>query len=122
MEEIKFGKILSFEGSWNSGIAYLVVKTENRIEVIPADSGCLGRALVDAFGSEVYGKGHSVNNEAIYGKKIFYGLTRWGTLEGFTPLEEASAELISEYKRQQQLKKLKEKNNAIVAANQPQWQ
>lgn len=90
---LKRGTIVEFRGSWSSGLATLVVVNAEtgKTESLPADSGPLGRALINAFGAS--GNGHTINNDAIKGEEIFYAMDDMGlTLAGFVPLHEAGEE------------------------------
>ena len=80
------GTIIGFRGSWNSGIAHLIIQKEDgTIEHIPCDNAPTVRALDSAF-ENVINANHTVNQNAIKGKKIRYSVDI--VLEGFTPLEE----------------------------------
>jgi len=98
---IQKGKIVRFEGSWNSGLATLAIQKENgTIERVPCDNGATVRALHRAFGN-VINKGHTMNNEAIEGREIFYFYDDMGLiLAGFVPIEDATTELLETYEKQ----------------------
>jgi len=64
------GRIVGFAGSHGSGLAQLLVMTENGIEAPAVDNGTTVRSLVAAYGDDVIGEGHTVNNEALYDKPI----------------------------------------------------
>jgi len=97
-ERVYRGTIVGLSGSWGSGLAMLMVEDHQEGFVsIPADNGPLVRALEDAFG-EVIGEGHTVNLDAIEGRKIYYVYDEMGlTLGGFVPVEEATVELEEAY-------------------------
>jgi hypothetical protein len=110
MEKIKKGKIMGFQGSWSSGLATLIIQKENgETDFVHCENAPTVRALDGAFGN-VITEGHMVNNEAIKGKEIYYSIGSFGILEGFTPIEEASSELVEKYEKQKgrSKKKLKE--------------
>jgi DNA/RNA endonuclease YhcR with UshA esterase domain len=72
------GTIKDFKGSWNSGIAFLTVEHEDgTIQLIYCDNAATVRALDSLFGNAIC-NGHTVNVEAILGKKIEYGLDECG--------------------------------------------
>ena len=82
------GTIFGFRGSWLSGIGCLIIHNdEGERELVPCDNAPTVRALEAAFG-DVIGPGHTVNVEAIVGRKILYSTGPLGVLEGFTPVEE----------------------------------
>jgi len=99
MPEVYRGKIIGFRGSWLSGLATLIVEDFDRGEIaIPCDNGATVRALEDAFGN-VIAEGHTVNNEAIQGKEIYYSMDDMGlVLGGFTPVEDATPQIVEAYK------------------------
>jgi len=97
--DIRKGKIMGFSGSWSSGIGYLNIRREDGIvESIPCENAPTVRALDSAFG-DVITKAHTVNQKAIKGKNIYYSVGDFGLLEGFTPVDEASAELKRAYRK-----------------------
>ena len=81
------GIIRGFRGSWSSGLGILFVDTKRGLESIPCDNGATVRALAAAFGDEVIGEGHTVNNEALAGREIYYDVAPSGVFEAFTPVE-----------------------------------
>ena len=81
------GTIVEFRGSWLSGLATLIIHNdEGEREIVPCENAATVRALEAAFG-DVIGPGHTVNAEAIVGRKILYSTDPIGVLEGFTPVE-----------------------------------
>ena len=77
------GTITGFQGSWGSGLGYLV------IDGIPiaCENASTVRALEAAFG-DVIAPGHTVDQEAIKGKEIYWSMDDMGLiLAGFTPVE-----------------------------------
>ena len=78
------GKIIGFQGSWGSGLGYLVL--EGGI-AIPCDNGATVRALDACFGGVITDT-HTVNNDAIRGKEIVYETDWLGLLEWFAPRED----------------------------------
>lgn len=104
-EEIRKGKIIGFHGTWGSGLGYLSIKREDGVvETISCENAPTVRALDDAFGNVI--KDHMVDNKAIEGKEIYYSIGDFGLLEAFTPVEEASAELLESYRKsKEKLKK-----------------
>ena len=74
--------ILNFYGSWGSGIAILLVKTEEGyLKEIPCDNGPTVRALEAIFGDAI-GSNHTINVDAIKGKKIVYEMDDMGLVLG----------------------------------------
>lgn len=96
-------EIISFRGSWGSGLAQLRVKDLDTGEVrdVPADNGPLGRALGAAFGAVI--SGHKIDQGAISDKEIFYVMDDMGLcMGGFVPVCEADDELWDAYETQKQ--------------------
>ncbi len=100
--EIRRGTIQGFNGSWSSGIGFLLIKDSQtgEVESIPAENGCTVRALEAAFGN-VIGDGHCVDNQGNHiGQEVFWSLDDMGlVLGGFTPVNEANQELIDLYEK-----------------------
>jgi len=100
------GTIVGFSGSWGIGIGYLEIKkSDGLVESIPCDNAPTVRALDAAYGN-VITEAHTVNQEAIKGKEIYYSVSG-GLLEGFTPAEEATDELVNQYNKEHPLSKRK---------------
>ena len=76
------GVINGFMGSWNSGLAYLIIDGQP----VPCDNGATVRSLEACFG-RVIAPGHVVNQETIVGKEIHYSVGLWGVLESFSPID-----------------------------------
>jgi len=94
---IELGEIVGFSGS--GGIAYLIIKNhDGRVEHVTCENTSTVKALDAAFGN-VITSAHTVNEEAIKGKQIFYSVGDSGLLEGFTPFNEADPELIKAIQR-----------------------
>lgn len=80
------GEIINFEGSWNSGLAMLIVKNKNgKIIRIPCDNAPTVRAL-DSMFNNVITKNHAVNIDAIKGKTIEYEIDDFGVLAWIKPM------------------------------------
>ena len=95
--KIETGTILGFQGSWSSGLAWLIVKDHSgRERHLNCENAATVRALDDAFG-DVITPAHCVNQEAIRGKEIYYSVGDFGLLEAFTPVDEAGPELIEAF-------------------------
>lgn len=99
------GCITGFRGSWGSGIGYLFVEDEEEsLHIISCENAPTVRALDACFGN-VIGDGHIVRNddEAGYVNQwIYYSLDDMGLiLEAFTPVDDASEELVAEYEKQE---------------------
>ena len=81
-EGFEIGTIQRFEGSWGSGLAFLLVDGVP----IPCDNSQTVRSLDDCFG-DVITEDHCVNQKAIEGKRIAYKMDDFGiTMEMFIPL------------------------------------
>jgi hypothetical protein len=81
---IKSGTITDFKGSWGSGIAMLYIDRKP----IPCENTTTVRAL-DSMFDGVITEGHSVNVEALKGKKIRWCYDDMGLmLGGIAPIED----------------------------------
>jgi len=99
--EIKKGRLIQFHGSWGSGLATLEIEdSETGIhELIPCDNGATVRALESAFG-DVITEGHTANGDGYKGQEVYWSLDELGlVLEGFTPVEDVSSDLASQYQK-----------------------
>ena len=89
-------------GSWGSGLAVLVIDEilhpigEVKRIGIYCENAPTVRALEGCFGG-VIGQAHSVNQEAIRGKVIFYSTDELGILLGFTSTDDAPPEMTELY-------------------------
>lgn len=93
------GTIKDFSGSWGSGVGYLTIEDSKtkKIEEIPCENGQTVRALENCFGNVITAN-HTANGTAFKDREIFWSYDEIGlVLGGFTPVEEASAELIEQY-------------------------
>ena len=82
------GKIIGFSGSWGSGIAMLSIEHDDKTtKDYPCENAEMVRALDDAFGN-VIADGHSVDVNAIIGKRIEFEMTDYGIIAGFNKLDE----------------------------------
>ena len=116
--EIQKGIITGFSGSWMSGLGYIHIQDSDEPWInqsIPCDNASTVRALDARFGN-VIGPGHTVNNDpeqrrdengrflpkpGHLGKEIFWSYDEIGMIfGGFTPVEEASPELVEAYETQ----------------------
>lgn len=86
-EVVYTGTIGAFQGSWQSGLASLIVNGLG----IPCENTTTVRALEGCYG-DVITDSHSVDNAAIKGKRIAFSLDNMGMLDGFTPENEFDAE------------------------------
>jgi len=103
MEEIiEKGTIQEFRGSWMSGLATLVIEDElGGIHHVPCDNAPTVRALEGAFGG-VIGDAHDVKTDGGHvSKEVYYSTDFVGVLIAFTPVDEASDELIEYYEKQE---------------------
>lgn len=99
--KIRKGEIIGFQGSWMSGLGTLIVKNldTGRVENISCENAPTVRAFENAFG-DIIQAGHTADFSKIKGKRIFYSVGDFGIFEGFTPVEQASSELVEAYKKQ----------------------
>ena len=93
---MKKGTITGFGGSWLSGIGYLEIDNVP----VPCENAPTVRALDGAFG-DVIAAGHTVDQDAVIGKVIYYSTDDMGLLDGFTPEEEATPEIEEAYEEAQ---------------------
>ena len=99
--EIKKGRLIQFRGSWGSGLATLEIEDSETgaHELIPCDNGATVRALETAFG-DVITPGHTANGDGYKGREVYWSFDELGlVLEGFTPVEDASPELVDCYQK-----------------------
>ena len=96
---IRKGIIVSFSGSWGSGLGILKIKDAETgtIESVPCENATTVRALQAAFGDTIT-SGHSANGNGYKGQEIFWAMDDMGlVLAGFQPVDMASDELIAAY-------------------------
>lgn len=82
--EIEKGKIIAFQGSWSSGLATLLIETEEGVQSVLCDNGPTARALISAF--NCLGPGHTIDNSKLEGQEISFSVDFLGLLEGFSPI------------------------------------
>ena len=101
-ERIEKGTIQEFRGSYMSGLATLVIEDEyGGIHYIPCDNAPTVRALEGAFG-DVIGDAHDVKTDGGHtGKEVYYSTDFVGVLLAFTPVDDASIELLEAYEKQE---------------------
>ena len=80
------GHIVEFQGSWGSGLATLVVSTEEGVRHFYADNGALVRTLDSIFGG-VIGANHTVNQSAIRDQCIALAVDGLRLIEGLMPVD-----------------------------------
>lgn len=80
------GTIIGFQGNWGSGLATLWVKCRGRPLPVLCDNAPTVRALDGCFG-DVIDEDHTVNQDAISGKRIRFETNWMGLLESFEPVE-----------------------------------
>jgi hypothetical protein len=82
------GTILGFEGSWGSGMGFLILEDSETHTCmrIPCENAPTVRALEAAFGN-VIGDAHDVKGKGSHiGKEIYWSYDEMGlVLGGFTP-------------------------------------
>ena len=84
------GTITGFSGSYGSGLGYLYIDGIP----IPCDKGATVRALCACFGDDVIGEAHTVNIDAITGKRVHYETNGFGLLEWFAPVEDTEEDAV----------------------------
>jgi hypothetical protein len=75
------GTITGWGSSWLSGLGWLLIDGRqvacNNTQTVRALDACFGNVITED---------HQVNQEAIVGKEIYYGLDDLGLLVGFVPV------------------------------------
>ena len=97
--DIRKGKLIQFGGSWGSGLGILEIEdSETGVrERVPCDNGATVRALEAAFG-DVITPAHTASGDGYKGREVYWSLDEFGlVLEAFTPVEDASPELVNCY-------------------------
>ena len=98
--DVRKGKLKGFRGSWGSGLGSLVIEDSETgfTEEIPCDNGTTVRALEGCFGN-VIGDAHCVKPDqkaGFYDKEVYWSMDEFGIVfDGFTPVDEASEELVA---------------------------
>jgi len=99
MEKIYKGTIKDFKGTWNSGIATLILLSDNNVENrVYCENASTVRAL-DAMFPGFIAEGHRANPDAIKDKVVFYSL-EYGFINWILPEEFADFEFIEQYNKQ----------------------
>lgn len=85
----KLGQIVSFNASWKSGLAELVLENpEGQRELVLCENGATIRAFACCYADEqIILPNHCVNVEALRGKQIEYQTDVFNVLEWFAPAE-----------------------------------
>ena len=97
--EIRKGRLIQFRGSWGSGLGTLEIEDSETSERdhVPCDNGATIRALEAAFGN-VITPAHTANGDGYKGQEVYWSYDEFGlVLGGFTPVEDASPELVNCY-------------------------
>ena len=98
--EIRKGRLIQFHGSWGSGLGTLEIEDSETgmREHVHCDNGATIRALEAAFG-DVITPGHTANGNGYKGREVYWSYDELGLVFGrFTPVEDASPELVDCYK------------------------
>jgi hypothetical protein len=99
MKEVRRGTIIRLAGTWGSGLAMLWLNDDDRGEIlIPCENVPAVAAFDRAFGG-VITPAHTFTDTPLRGKRIYYNTDAFGVLLGFTPLGDATPEIIEEYER-----------------------
>ena len=82
------GTIVNFYGSWNSGLAHLLVTNHatGKVEVLLCENGPTGRALIALF--NCLAADHTIDVARIRGQKILYSINDIGMLHSIGPIEQ----------------------------------
>ena len=99
---IRKGTIKDIVGSWSSGLGYLLIQDSEtgEIEQVPCDNGPTVRTLEQCFGN-VITAGHTAKGKGYRDREIFWSMDEMGlVLGGFTPVENATFELIQTFEGQ----------------------
>lgn len=97
--ECRKGKILDFVGSWQSGIAQLVIEDSDTggVDFVPCENTATVRALEAAF-EDVITPGHTADGKGYKGQEVFWSMDEYGVLLlGFTPVAMADEEMVQAY-------------------------
>jgi len=97
--EIRKGKLIQFGGSWGSGLGTLEIEDSEtgEREQVHCDNSATVRALEAAFGN-VITPVHTANGGGYKGREVYWSYDELGlVLGGFTPVEDASPELVDHY-------------------------
>lgn len=97
------GKLIQFSGSFGSGLAQISIEVDGQVQMFHCDNGTTVRSLENAFGN-VITEGHTANGNGYKNKEIYFSVDNIGVLEGFTPVEEATPELIEIFEKNKELK------------------
>jgi hypothetical protein len=99
MAAIRKGTLLSFSGSFGSGLGTLDIRDAKtkKIDSVPCDNGPTVRALEAAFGDTITA-GHRANGNGYKGWVVYWVVDDVGVLAGFTPAGEATEKLRKAYR------------------------
>ena len=98
--DVRLGKLKEFRGNWMCGLGVLLIEDGEGggVESIPCDNTPTVRALEGCFGN-VIGDDHVVKPDeeaGFYDREVYWSLDEVGVVfEAFTPVEEASEELLT---------------------------
>ena len=95
---IKKGILKQFNGSWGSGLGSISIEVDGVVNQYPCDNGATVRSLEDAFGN-VITEGHTANGKGYKNQEVYFSVDDIGLLQGFTPVGEASPELIEQFEK-----------------------
>lgn len=97
--DIRKGTLLQFSGSWGSGMGLLHIQDSDTlaVESVPCENAPTVRALEACFGN-VITPGHTASGDGYKGREVYWSCDEMGLmLAAFTPVEDASDELIAAY-------------------------
>lgn len=96
---IQKGILKQFSGSWGSGLGSLSIEVDGAIKQFPCDNGTTVRSLEGAFGN-VITDGHTADGQGYRDQEVYFTVDDLGVLEGFSPVDSASQELIEKFENQ----------------------
>lgn len=102
--DIHKGTLVQFAGSWQSGLGYLIIRDSETlaVEQVPCENAPTVRALEACFG-KVITEGHTASGNGYKGQEVYWSYDEFGLcLGGFTPVDDASEELVEAYESERE--------------------
>ena len=93
------GILKQFSGSYGSGLGTLSIEVDGTIQDFHCDNGTTVRSLESAFGN-VITEGHTADGDGYKEQEVFFSADFVGMIEGFTPVEDVSQEIIDKFENQ----------------------
>ena len=97
--DVRKGFLVQFHGSYGSGLGFMTIRDSETgsQDSVPCDNGATVRALEGCFG-DVITPGHTASGAGYKEQEVYWSLDEMGMmLQAFTPVDEASDELIEAY-------------------------